>query len=289
MNLVLDGLSLKVGGIMIRQPIVNSTINTFTVDELQQRYASGQRNFEKISLRGVSLKNADLRYINLKEADLSNSDLSDAILYGANLEKANINFINLNRAKLEGAFLYGATIACGSLTDANLSDVDLRKTSLDAAILKGAILEGADLSDAYLGGAELQDAVLNGSYYSHKSNFPSDFDPISCGMHLEANICIEDLLKKFNYLTKYGSRYFGPVITAKNWQSSRPESDWLKQLTVQSSGQIIFAGLSGKTINNSQRHLAQKWMIDFINFCSRIIRNFPYMIDPEEIIFKLQA
>ncbi|MGB5711886.1 MAG: pentapeptide repeat-containing protein [Waterburya sp.] len=274
---------------MIRQPIVNSSKNTLTVNELQQRYASGERNFEKISLRGVSLKDADLRYINLKEADLSNSDLSCAILYGANLEKAKINFIKLNRAKLEGAFLYGARIACASLIDANLSDVDLRKTSLDAAILRGAILEGADLSDAYLQGAELQDAILNGAYFSHKTHFTSDFDPISCGMHLEAKISIEDLLKKFNYLTHYGSRYFGPVITAKNWQSSRPESNWLNQLTVQPSGQITFAGLSGKTINNSQRHLSQKWMIDFINSCSKIIRNFPYMIDPEEIIFKLQA
>ena len=274
---------------MIRQPIANSTKNTLTVDELIQRYASGERNFANISLKGVSLKGADLRYINLKEADLSNSDLSDAILYGANLEKANINFIKLNQAKLEGAFLYGATIACGSLTDANLSDVDLRKTSLDAAILRRAILEGADLSDAYLRGAELQDAILNGAYFSQKTHFTSDFDPISCGMNLEAKICIEDLLEKFNYLTQYGSRYFGPIITAKNWKSSRPESDWLNQLTVQASGQITFCGLSEKPINNSQRHLAQKWMIDFINSCSKIIRNFPYMIDPEEIIFKLQS
>ena len=274
---------------MIRQSTVNSTKNTFTVEELQQRYASGQRNFAKISLRGVSLKGADLRYINLKEADLSNSDLSDAILYGANLEKANINFIKLNQAKLDGAFLYGARIACASLIDANLSDVDLRKTSLDAAILRGAILEGADLSDAYLQGAELQDAILNGAYFSHKTHFTSDFDPISCRMHLESKISIEDLLEKFNYLAECGIRYIGSVLTAKNWKSSRPKSDWLNQLTVQSSGHITFAGLSGKTINNSQRHLSQKWMIDFINFCSKIIRNFPYIIDPEEIIFKLQV
>lgn len=274
---------------MIRQPMSNSTKNTITVDQLLQKYASGQRDFSKISLRGVDLKDADLRYINLREADLSHSDLSNAILYGANLEKANINFIKLNRAKLEGAFLSGATIACAILNDANLNDADLRKTRLDAAILKGTILEGADLSDAYLRSAELKDAIMNGAYFSKKTHFHADFDPISYGMHLEAEICIEDLLKKFNYLTQCGSRYFGPIITAKNWQSSRPESDWLKQLIVHNSGNIIFTGLAGKTINNSQRHLSQKWMIDFINYCSKIIHNFPYMIDPEAIIFKLQA
>ena len=274
---------------MILQPTANLTRNTITVDELLQKYALGQRDFSKISLRGVDLKDADLRYINLREANLSHSNLSDAILYGANLEKANINFSKLNRATLEGAFLSGATIACATLNDANLNDADLRKTRLDAAILKGTILEGADLSDAYLRSAELKDAIINGAYFSKKTHFNSDFDPISYGMHLEAEICIEDLLKKFNYLTQCGSRYFGPIITAKNWKSSRPKSDWLNQLTVHNSGQITFAGLTRKTINNSQRHLSQKWMINFINYCSKIIHNFPYLIDPEAIIFKLPA
>jgi hypothetical protein len=272
---------------MIQQLISTSTTNTLTADELQQKYASGQRNFEQISLRGASLKGADLRYINLQGADLSQSDLSDAILYGANLENTILNSIKLNRTKLEGAFLSGATIACGSLTDANLSDADLRETSLDAAILRRTILEGADLSGAYLIGTELQDAILSGAYFSPNTRFARGFNPIHWGMHLEAKIYIEDLLEKFNYLTQYGSRYFGPMMTAKNWQSSRPESDWLNQLTVQTSGQITFSGLPGKRINNSQRHLAQRWMIDFINFCSRIIRDFPYIINPEEIIFKL--
>ncbi|ELS00387.1 putative low-complexity protein [Xenococcus sp. PCC 7305] len=273
---------------MLRRKIVNSTTNTLTVDELQQRYASGQRNFDKISLRGVSLKNADLRYISLKEADLSNSDLSDATLYGANLKKANINFIKLDRAKLDGAFFHGSNIACSSLIAASLRDVDLRKASLDAAILRGATLERADLSDAYLRGADLEDAILDGAYYSRQTHFASDdFDPISSNMCIDAKIGIEELLEKFNYLTNYGSRYFGPIITAKNWESSRPKSDWLNKLTVQTSGQIICADMSNKTINNSQRHLAQQWMIDFINFCSKVIRNFPYIIEPEKIIFKI--
>ena len=274
---------------MFKQRTINSKTNTCSVEELQQRYASGQRNFARISLQGVNLKGADLRYINLKEADLRNSDLSGAILYGVNLEKANINFTQLDKAKLDGAFLSGATIACSSLVEANLSDTDLRKTSLDAANLTRAILNGADLSDAYLSSAEMQGAILYGAYFSNRTRFPGDyFAPLSRGMRLEAKIDIEDLLEKFNYLTHYGSHYFGPMITAKNWQSSRPDSDWLNQLTVQKSGSITFTGLSEKTINNSQRHLAQKWMIDFINFCSMVIHNFPDLIDPEELIFKLQ-
>ncbi|BAU64955.1 pentapeptide repeat protein [Stanieria sp. NIES-3757] len=257
-----------------------------TVKELKQRYESGQKNFEEISLIGGYLQGVDLRYINLKNSDLSNSDLSDAILYGANLEGANLNRTKLNGTKLPGAFLANATIVCGNLSDADLRDTDLENVSLDAATLKKTILEGADLSGAYLVGVELQKASLSGAYFNNNTCFPENFDPLNQKMLLEPKISLDDLLQKFNYLSQYGGRYLGPMMTVKNWQSSRPEFDWLNQLTVNSSGQITCSNLSEKFINNSQRHFAQKWMVNFINLCSMIIREFPFMIDHEKIIFK---
>ncbi|AFZ35524.1 pentapeptide repeat protein [Stanieria cyanosphaera PCC 7437] len=270
---------------MIRSAIFPSTSMRLNFKELQQRYESGQRNFEQVTLTGVNLKGADLRYINLKGADLSNADLSEAILYGANLENTNLNCIKLNEAKLQGAFLAHATIVCGHLSNANLRDADLRHASLDATTLKGTILEGADLRGTYLVGADLEPTNLSKVYFDHNTHLPDNCNFINQETLLEAKISVEDLLQKFNYLTQYGSRYLGPMMTAKNWQSSRPESPCLNRFIVNASGQITFSGVAGMNVKNSQRHFAQQWMINFINHCSNIFREFPYLIDHEKIIF----
>jgi hypothetical protein len=270
---------------MIHSVISSPSLVRLKFKELQQRYESGQRDFQQVSLTGVNLKGADLRYINLKNADLSNADLSDAILYGANLENTNLNRTKLNGTKLQGAFLAHASIVCSYLNDANLRDADLRHASLDAATLKRTILDGADLRGTYLVGADLEQASLSKAYFDHNTHFPDNCNCISQETWLETKISIEDLLQKFNYLTQYGNRYLGPIMTAKNWQASRPESACLNRFIVDASGQIKFAGILGMNVKNSQRHFAQQWMINFINLCSKILREFPYLIDHEKIIF----
>jgi hypothetical protein len=270
---------------MIQSIISPSNINTLSVEELKHKYFLGQRNFENVCLRKVDLTGTDLRYINFKNSDLSNSDLSNAILYGANLENATLNSINLNRANLQGAFLANATMACGCFDNADLRDVDLHNASLDAATFNRTILEGADLSGAYLVGAEIQQARLSKAYFSYNTCLPKNFNPLSQKMLLETTISIEVVLKKFNYLTQQGNRYFGAIMTAKNWELSRPESDFLERVTVSKTGEILFSSFSEKNINKRQRHDARKWMINFINTCSKIIRDFPCTIDLKQIIF----
>lgn len=266
------------------QPTKNIS-NTISIEGLLNLYTSGRRTFENITLRNADFQGLDLRYINFKNSDLSYSNFSDTILYGANLEKTNLFGIKGNNAQLQGVFLSQATMACANLNYANLTDADLREVNLDAVSLKKAILVGADLSDAHLFGAELQSAILTGAYISNNTHFDNNVNLESCQMKLRGEISLEDLLQKFHYLTEQGIYFLGPKLTAKNWEKSRPHFDWLNNLIINSSAQIVFSEDTGKSISNLERHWAQKWMNSFINQCSVIIRDFSTRVDHQKIIF----
>lgn len=101
-----------------------------TADELLQRYAAGQRDFQGVNLSGEILSWADLTGANLSEANLSGVIL---------------NWSNLSHVKLRGA---------------NLSDCDLNWTNLEQADLQGANLRGAEVSAANLKGADWRGAIM---------------------------------------------------------------------------------------------------------------------------------
>jgi Pentapeptide repeats (8 copies) len=110
--------------------------------QLQQRYASGDRTFQKLDLSGLDLSGLDLR-----DADFSGSDL------------------------------YGAKLTDSHLTRTNFSG----KTNLAYADLRGADLSEANLSSAILIGANLEDTVTQGALYDDDTKFPVGFDPIAAG------------------------------------------------------------------------------------------------------------
>lgn len=106
------------------------------VQELLDRYAVGERDFQGVDLR---------------EADLRRADLTGARLCGANLSCADLLQVRLVEADLRQA----------NLSDAHLPFADLRWSRLQGANLSLAHLHAADLSGAELGGANCDRASLS--------------------------------------------------------------------------------------------------------------------------------
>jgi uncharacterized protein YjbI with pentapeptide repeats len=163
------------------------------VDDVLRRYASGERNFHKISLQEVDLLNAHLQGVIFDHADLRQSrlgktdfrqasfreaNLSEAILWGTNLSQADlyravlreadlsgakVSHANLEQANLMKASLCGANLVGAKLSRAILFEADLRPTSDQLTDLGRAILTEADMSYANLSGAVLYKANLDGA------------------------------------------------------------------------------------------------------------------------------
>ncbi len=94
---------------------------------LQERYARGDRNFQKAELSGVDLSGLDLREVDFRGADLYGTQFMDSLLCRANFSEGT----NLGYAKLNGA----------DLSEANLSDANLEGASLERAIAQGAVYD----------------------------------------------------------------------------------------------------------------------------------------------------
>ncbi|WP_404785095.1 pentapeptide repeat-containing protein [Altericista sp. CCNU0014] len=109
---------------------------------LQERYAQGDRNFQKVDLSG-----ADLSALDLRDADF------------------------------RGADLYGAKLVASLLNRADFSD----NANLAYANLNGADLREANLSGANLEGADLEGAIAQGTLYDPTTVFPIGFDPVAAG------------------------------------------------------------------------------------------------------------
>ncbi len=116
---------------------------TMDGNEINQHYASGDRNFQKLDLSGAELSGIDLR-----DADFSSSDL------------------------------YGAKLMDSLLNRVDFSD----RTNLAYADLSGANLSEANLSGANLEGANLEGAIALGAIYDQNTTFPVSFNPDLAGM-----------------------------------------------------------------------------------------------------------
>ncbi len=134
-------------------------------EELLQRYADGERDFNGVDLREASLftsdgsdpilKDAIFKGANLSQAVGYHIDFSGADLSNACLEGTNIKYANLRRANLSGANLKGT----------NLAETDLSCADLRNADLSGANISNANLTDANLLGANLSGVIQEGTLF----------------------------------------------------------------------------------------------------------------------------
>ena len=251
--------------------------NTTLIDQ----YSSGVRYFNKIDLAKADLENTFLSrvemkqgnfdYANLKNADFSDANLTESTLVGAELSKAHLSGINLSKANLSKANLTRSI-----LNQANLSEACLEKACLASAVLIKANLMGADLSGADLSTANLTNANLKGAIYDNDTSFPIDFDPQS--KEMLGKFSIEDLVAQFNSLCECSAKYLGNVMTAKYFNSSRPDRSWLTQFTLDKSSRIIYQGNITENSTSEQLRLLQQWKISFIKSCSSIVKEFEKLI-----------
>jgi uncharacterized protein YjbI with pentapeptide repeats len=144
----------------------NMMDRTMDRQELLERYASGERNFGDVDLRGAQLDGVILSGVQLRGADLGGASLNGANLWGADLtgaqlENASLSGTDLRRARLVGANLRGADLSEALLVSANLRGALLRGTNLRGANLYCAQLSAAEQQVAVGAGARLYDPALS--------------------------------------------------------------------------------------------------------------------------------
>jgi hypothetical protein len=285
-----------------------------SIAELKNKYALGERDFEKIDLEGTNLQGLDLAGINLSKANLKYTNLAGCNLQEACLNEANLSAANLDEADLDKASLIRANLEKANLSNTSLNEaklieaflideVYLNKAFLIGAYLNGAYLKGAYLTGAYLissylsgaclKGAKVNGAYLSGAYYDDRTTFDSDFDPHVAGMLKltevanEVNIAVSELLDVFNHICQCSNRYLGATATMKYLEASRPKFKWLNNFKIGAGGQLIFSGIAGYQLNTAQREYLQIWIESFINSCSIIIEDFSSIVEQKPTRFVL--
>ncbi|NJN31559.1 MAG: pentapeptide repeat-containing protein [Synechococcales cyanobacterium RM1_1_8] len=144
-------------------------------DRVLPLYASGDRHFQGVQLRGVrwqgrilsgadfkgsDFTKAQLQQAQLAQSNFSNSQFAQARLSEAQLNRAWFKRADLQRANLNGANLQEAQMKQACLAWAQMEGADCRRASLIATNLEHANLKGADFSQAVLSGADLRFAEM---------------------------------------------------------------------------------------------------------------------------------
>lgn len=95
---------------------------------------------------------------------------------------------------------------------------------------------------------------------------------------------VEDLVTALNQISKYSSNYLGPTLTVNNWQSNRPDADWLANFQVDRAAKFTFSGNAMEEVKDfSQLRSLQDWVSAFINQNSKVIRDFANTIEQSKL------
>jgi hypothetical protein len=248
--------------------------------EIRRRLNEGEKDFQNMDLKMVYLERVDLSNTNLEESDLSYANLKGA---------------NLSHANLKGAYLERANLTNADLSEANLEGCNLQNACLIGANLKNVALKNTNLCGARLRGSNLDEASWQKVYYDNNTDFGTDFkanflenqkaynlDTLS-----ERQIFIKEILHKLNLVNHRAQRYLGGTLTAKYWQDSKSELDFLIQFfDIDSDRNIIFTGNYLDNIASIEtkiiEKLTDKWLEEFTRTCSQVIPHFSKAIEEEQ-------
>jgi uncharacterized protein YjbI with pentapeptide repeats len=142
-----------------------------TAEELLERYAAGERNFNGIRVSAEDydtiFEGRDLSGINLCGSTLSGNwsgvNLSKARLRGVTGDGWDLRQGNLSQADLSGTDFSQCDLTGCNFTEAILFGTAFSQVVVDEANFTRARLSGADLSEADLEGANFSGANLNGA------------------------------------------------------------------------------------------------------------------------------
>lgn len=94
---------------------------------------------------------------------------------------------------------------------------------------------------------------------------------------------IEDLVTALNQLSKYSTNYLGPTLTVNNWQSNRPDADWLNGFQVNRTAKFTFSGNATEVEDFWQLRSLQDWVSAFIEQNSKVIRDFATTVEQNKL------
>ncbi|MDX2216126.1 MAG: hypothetical protein SFY66_22870 [Oculatellaceae cyanobacterium bins.114] len=94
---------------------------------------------------------------------------------------------------------------------------------------------------------------------------------------------LKELLVALNHLSQFTTQYLGTTVIANYWKSSRPDIEWLNSFQVDRSAQFTFITSSPtnatQTISAEEHECLQQWISAFVARCSKVIRDFPLIIE----------
>lgn len=96
-------------------------------------------------------------------------------------------------------------------------------------------------------------------------------------------IKLEEIINALNQLSKYSSNYLGAKITANNWQSNRPSTDWLNNFSIDASAKFAFSDPNTEAKNFGQLQWIYKWVVAFVQQNTKTFRDFPHIIEQKKL------
>jgi len=103
----------------------------------------------------------------------------------------------------------------------------------------------------------------------------------------EGHTNLNELLAALNHFSKQATQYLGITMVANYWKSSCPAIEWLNNFQVDRSAQITVSGTSlirlAYPISAEQHQWIRAWVTAFIQRCSKVIRDFPTLVNKMEI------
>lgn len=94
---------------------------------------------------------------------------------------------------------------------------------------------------------------------------------------------IEELVIVLNHLSQFSKTYLGKTLTFNNWQSTRPNFDWLDNFKINRSAEFTFSGTITESVSVLQLQWIQEWVTGFIKQGSQIILDFSTIIEQKRI------
>ncbi len=96
-------------------------------------------------------------------------------------------------------------------------------------------------------------------------------------------LTLEELLSALNQISDLTVRYLGPTVVSNYWKATCPSLDWLAAFQVERSAQITLSktlsSQTGKALSPEQQQRAKQWVHAFIGRCSKVIRDFPALLE----------
>lgn len=100
-------------------------------------------------------------------------------------------------------------------------------------------------------------------------------------------VSLKEILIALNQFSSTATRYLGATIVSNYWKATRPAIEWLSKFEVDRKGHIAFASSlpsdAPQTLTPEQHQWLREWVAEFIQRCSKVIRNFSSVIQKMDL------